>query len=774
MSGIVPLPTTRVGDYFVRQRLIEQIQSDQLDLFRLQYQVSTGQRIQLPSEDTPAALRAIDLQRLIDRKSQIEINQQSSQSKLTGAESALSSVSTQLAEIRGDALSVASTTATDQQRQTVIQRIDQVLQTLVDTANSQWQGEYLFAGSQSQVQPYQYNQSFVEYLGNEVNLRSHVDVQRLFDTNVLGTEVFGGISSALQGSADLDPQLTRNTLLTSLNGGKGVSSGAAVSVSIDSGGITSTNVVDLSGATTVGDVARLIEANAPGGATITAEVTGAGLKLTTDTGTIRIGEVAEGRSAHELGIYTGSSGAATSVIQGLDVDPVVTKTTRLDDLLGTKAQGRIVSSGANNDILIAAAQNGESFNDVTVEFVAGGTAGSEAVTYDAGSKTLTVEVQAGFSTAKQVATAITAEGTFTAQADYRDATLVAQAGSNPVEVSNFGLVTSGGGGEVLDTTSGLILTNGGDAVTLDISNASTVEDMLNLINGAGLGLQAEINNAGNGINVRSRLSGADLTIGENGGTTASQLGIRSYTEVTKLADFNRGVGVPTSDTTDDLAIVARDGTELSVDLSDARTVQDVLDAINNHPDNNVGDTAVLARLATNGNGIELVDMSTNPVPGQTLTVRAVEGSHAAHYLGFVADGETETASTTVDASGNDVLTSEDRHTLEADSVFNSLIRLRTALENGDVPEIGRCLDRMDVDVDRVLQARADIGSRLENLDVIQTLLEDENVELQTSLSENLDVDLVEAISNLTARQYAMQASLQSAASIMQYSLLDFI
>ena len=53
---------------------------------------------------------------------------------------------------------------------------------------------------------------------------------------------------------------------------------------------------------------------------------------------------------------------------------------------------------------------------------------------------------------------------------------------------------------------------------------------------------------------------------------------------------------------------------------------------------------------------------------------------------------------------------------------------------------------MDVDVDRVLQARADIGSRLENLDVIQTLLEDENVELQTSLSENLDVDLVEAIS----------------------------
>ena len=67
-----------------------------------------------------------------------------------------------------------------------------------------------------------------------------------------------------------------------------------------------------------------------------------------------------------------------------------------------------------------------------------------------------------------------------------------------------------------------------------------------LINGADLGLVAEINAARDGINVRSRLSGADLTIGENGGTLATQLGIRTYTAESKLTDFNRGVGVPTA------------------------------------------------------------------------------------------------------------------------------------------------------------------------------------------------------------------------------------
>ena len=44
----------------------------------------------------------------------------------------------------------------------------------------------------------------------------------------------------------------------------------------------------------------------------------------------------------------------------------------------------------------------------------------------------------------QVAAAITAEGTFTAAVDYHDATALAQAGTNPVEVEDFGIITAGG------------------------------------------------------------------------------------------------------------------------------------------------------------------------------------------------------------------------------------------------------------------------------------------------------------------------------------------
>jgi flagellar hook-associated protein 3 FlgL len=450
------------------------------------------------------------------------------------------------------------------------------------------------------------------------------------------------------------------------------------------------------------------------------------------------------------------------------------RTTRLDSLLGKKAQGVIQSQNANNDIVLTAAENGSVFNGVRVVFANDGTFGAESADYNAGTKTLTVHVQEGYSTAAQVVDAINAEGTFKAAADYHDATSPGAVGSNPVEARDFGILTFGGSGEVLDSDSGLVITNGGKSVTFDTSTIDTVEELLNLLNGSGLGVVAEINAAGNGINVRSRLSGADLTIGENGGRLATQLGLRTTTASTELAEFNRGLGVPTATnpSNHDFVITARDGTQLAINLSTAQTVEDVINLINNHASNNTGTTQVVARLAAVGNGIELVDQST--VTTNNLTVEAAEGSQAAEYLGFVPFGQSQASAGTADANGHYVLQTADLNTVESDSVFNTLIRLKQALQQNNTEEIGRSIGRLDEAITRVSFARGEIGSRLQSLEVIGTRLEDEDVQLRSALSNDLEVDLVEAISNMTARQYALQASLQTAGSLLQLSLLDFI
>ncbi|MEX2172038.1 MAG: flagellar hook-associated protein FlgL [Pirellulales bacterium] len=763
--AILPVPSSRVSDYLVRQRLVQQVQSDQLALLRLQTQLSTGQRLFLPSDDAPAALRVINLQRTLERKGQMQSNLSSSQSLLTSAESSLASVSTLLSEIRAAALGAADTSATSEQRQAVAQQVSQALQQLVDTGNAKFQGRYLFSGSRSLDAPYVYNGQYVEYQGNESTLRSYVDLDVLYETNIPGAQVLGGLSHGAQGSVDLDPHLTSSTLVGQLNGGAGIGSRGAVSmrfVPSAPGEATITSTVDLSSAATVGDVARLLEEHAPAGTELVVEITGDRLRLSTAEGGLVVTEVGAGQTAHELGIYTGADAPPAAVITGDDLNPTLVKTTPLANLLGSKAQGRLELSGANNDLRITAAANGASYNNLTIAIVGGGTLGGEVAAYDNVTNTLTVTIQAGSSTASHVAAAINTEEIFHATNDPRDATSTLQSGSGPVAVGTYANVTdTSGSGSSLDIASGLVIANGGDPFTVDTSTTTTVEDLLNLLNRQESGLLAEINSAGNGINVRSRRSGAELSIGENGGTTATQLGIRTFTDMTRLDEFNDGVGVTTEEGFD-IEIVARDGTVLEIDLSTATTVGEVINLINSD-DQNGG--KVLARLAAVGSGFELVDSSGGSAD---LIIRKVGESRAIEWLGFTSDGASQASSST------GTLQSEDRRPIEVEGVFHTLIELRDALLADDVLAIGRATSRLDDDLTRANFARSDLGARLQSLDSLQVRLEDEEVELRRVLSQDLDVDLVEAISNFTARQYALQASLQTTAQVLQLSLLNYL
>ena len=167
IMSIIPIPTSRVGDLFVRERLVGQVQSDQHSLFKSQNQISTGKRMVLPSDDAPAALRAINLQRLLDRKGQVATNIESTNRYLTAADSSLVGVSNTLIDLRGQVVGITGTLSNESQRQDLVKNIDRALQSLVAAGNSKSLGRYLFAGSRLQDQPYDFDGAYVRYSGNE-------------------------------------------------------------------------------------------------------------------------------------------------------------------------------------------------------------------------------------------------------------------------------------------------------------------------------------------------------------------------------------------------------------------------------------------------------------------------------------------------------------------------------------------------------------------------------------------------------------------------------
>jgi flagellar hook-associated protein 3 FlgL len=347
--------------------------------------------------------------------------------------------------------------------------------------------------------------------------------------------------------------------------------------------------------------------------------------------------------------------------------------------------------------------------------------------------------------------------------------------------------------ETLDTSkldSLRIFARNGVQIDVDLSTATSLQDVVDLINTDSennvvnpdplIGtttITAQLTANGNGIDLvdSSSVTNGSLRVEAPLGSQAAeylgliQPGATAHSSTLSDGDGNYVLSGK-SVLGHDMLITARDGTQLWIDLADAETVQDVLDRINANP--NSGPTGVTARLAVIGNGIELVDAS---IGTGTLSVQTVEGSVAAQHLGFVAAGESASDPADVQVAGaTQILTSEDRHTHETDSVFNSLLRLRTALEQGDPAEIGRSIERLDEGMSRISFAAAEIGIRQQNLGIVDIKLQDENIQLKSALSRDIDVDMVEAISNLTARQYAFEASLRSAASLLQISLLNFI
>jgi hypothetical protein len=92
---------------------------------------------------------------------------------------------------------------------------------------------------------------------------------------------------------------------------------------------------------------------------------------------------------------------------GSDLNPQLTLTTPLNDILGTRSSAQITSSGANNDLIIQSNQVGTGTNGVTVSFVDNPaiTEGNETVAYAPGNS-LVFQIAPGKTTANDIINAL--------------------------------------------------------------------------------------------------------------------------------------------------------------------------------------------------------------------------------------------------------------------------------------------------------------------------------------------------------------------------------
>ena len=185
----------------------------------------------------------------------------------------------------------------------------------------------------------------------------------------------------------------------------------------------------------------------------------------------------------------------------------------------------------------------------------------------------------------------------------------------------------------------------GNSAILGLSLAKTVDDVLDTINNeASLNVTASVN--GDRLTLSDNIGGAStLTVQEvNGGSTAADLGLAGISTTassatgadvfglhsgTKLTKLNDDSGVRTQAGVDDLFFTLADETaDLSLDLSGAATLGDVVDTINS--DANLAGK-VTATIAADGNRLELTDLTSG---AGAFTVTSGATGSAAEDLGL--------------------------------------------------------------------------------------------------------------------------------------------
>ncbi|OBZ10351.1 flagellar biosynthesis protein FlgL [Bacillus sp. FJAT-26390] len=121
--------------------------------------------------------------------------------------------------------------------------------------------------------------------------------------------------------------------------------------------------------------------------------------------------------------------------------------------------------------------------------------------------------------------------------------------------------------------------------------------------------------------------------------------------------------------------------------------------------------------------------------------------------------------------GNPVASDTDTN---SDNVFQLLRRAHDMLSSGDQKGLSNLIGQVDTRMNTMLTKRAEIGARINRVELIENRLKDSEINLQTVKSKVEDADIAEVITNLKAEENVYQASLSVGAQLIRPSLVDFL
>ncbi|WP_372741710.1 flagellar hook-associated protein FlgL [Neptunomonas sp.] len=177
---------------------IDQMQNSQSKLAELQDQISTGKKLQTPSDDPVAAAQVVKLESELAQYSKFDDNINVTERRLELEETILGDVNIAIDRMRELTLNAANGTLGDQDRKTIANELTQLTSYVAGLMNTQdSQGEYLFSGSRGATKPYELENGRYQYQGDDGQRQIQVGSELFMPSNDSGTYLFESVDDRL-------------------------------------------------------------------------------------------------------------------------------------------------------------------------------------------------------------------------------------------------------------------------------------------------------------------------------------------------------------------------------------------------------------------------------------------------------------------------------------------------------------------------------------------------------------------------------------------------
>lgn len=205
--------TLRVTQRLLVDRVLENIEYQQSRILDLQTQLATSRRVNAPSDDPIDARRAVNTQNLITLNEQYITNISRTDAYLSETDSVIQTVIEYTQRARELTIQGANGTYSQEQLDNIAEEVNQILEGVVNSANHQTSGRYIFAGTRTLSEAYEVTRNVdgditaVTYQGNSEYIETSIGTGVTINVNEPGDAVFTSNQDLFQTLIDIRDNL---------------------------------------------------------------------------------------------------------------------------------------------------------------------------------------------------------------------------------------------------------------------------------------------------------------------------------------------------------------------------------------------------------------------------------------------------------------------------------------------------------------------------------------------------------------------------------------